>query len=663
MWLAQTGVDLRSSIEDVLDVRADGYPLLKDHAIRITLPPRRKEKLLRQAREIVESLGADVRTAPWYSDDWVERVLEEAPHAFDRAFDRWRFMYASALQEHDRAHSERLYARNREARENAERRLQAALRELDLLLNRTERGSAWEGVESDFYPYRYLASEGFLPGYNFPRLPLRVLLRVGQETHAISRPRFLGLEEFGPGNVFYHEGRKYRVRQVVLPGAGIDSLLTEAMLCFRCGFFHERRLAERCENCGGEMTGDVSEYVSELLETPVSRAVIAGRITSNEEVRSKEGYNLEVYFRFAGRPDGDFLKEQAVAVSGGSALLELTYGPQATLWLINNGWKRSRSRQGFVIERDTGWWESRPEEAQSFRTGYGPAKSTVRPYARDTRNVLLLRPVVTADGGSAPTDGFLASLAYALVHAIQVLYQVEPDEIKIDLVGRESLRQILLWEAAEGGIGVWSRLLDEPGALARVARKALEMCHFDPDTGEDLMPQCVRACYRCLLSYRNQPNHRLLDRYAVRRFLLGLARAETLRVREELDYDEQYRRLIEQVDPASSLERRFLERLYATRRHLPDLVHYRPEQDVYAEADFYYERKGLKGVCVFCDGPYHDDPVQRRHDEEEREKLKDMGYRVIVIRYDDDLDEQIKRHADVFGQGTVCGAASSSQAT
>lgn len=27
-------------------------------------------------------------------------------------------------------------------------------------------------AQSDFYSYRYFASEGFLPGYNFPRLPL-----------------------------------------------------------------------------------------------------------------------------------------------------------------------------------------------------------------------------------------------------------------------------------------------------------------------------------------------------------------------------------------------------------------------------------------------------------------------------------------------------------
>ena len=34
----------------------------------------------------------------------------------------------------------------------------------------------WRGGQqrggADFYTYRYLATEGFLPGYNFPRLPL-----------------------------------------------------------------------------------------------------------------------------------------------------------------------------------------------------------------------------------------------------------------------------------------------------------------------------------------------------------------------------------------------------------------------------------------------------------------------------------------------------------
>ena len=57
-------------------------------------------------------------------------------------------------------------------------------------------------MSSDFYAYRYLASEGFLPGYNFPRLPLLAYIparreKVGRDSF-LSRPRFLGLSEFGP---------------------------------------------------------------------------------------------------------------------------------------------------------------------------------------------------------------------------------------------------------------------------------------------------------------------------------------------------------------------------------------------------------------------------------------------------------------------------------
>src|SRR5437660_5675238 len=46
--------------------------------------------------------------------------------------------------------------------------------------------------------------------------------------------------------------------------------------------------------------------------------------------------------------------------------------------------------------------------------------------------------------------------------------------------------------------------------------------------------------------------------------------------------------------------------LFDSRRRLPDRAQYRPEPGVYAEADFFYEREGLKGVAVFIDGLHHD---------------------------------------------------------
>ena len=107
-------------------------------------------------------------------------------------------------------------------------------------------------------------------------------------------------------------------------------------------------------------------------------------------------------------------------------------------------------------------------------------------------------------------------------------------------------RAILFWEATEGGLGVLRRLAEEPDAIAQVARTALDLLHFDSETGDDLRPSdsetgCARACYECLLSYYNQRDHASLDRHAVGDFLMLLARSVT-RVGDAVrSYDAHYR--------------------------------------------------------------------------------------------------------------------------
>jgi hypothetical protein len=68
-------------------------------------------------------------------------------------------------------------------------------------------------IQSDFYSYRYFASEGFLPGYSFPRLPLSAYIPARyykqQKDEFLSRPRFLAISEFGPHSIIYHEGVRY----------------------------------------------------------------------------------------------------------------------------------------------------------------------------------------------------------------------------------------------------------------------------------------------------------------------------------------------------------------------------------------------------------------------------------------------------------------------
>jgi hypothetical protein len=207
---------------------------------------------------------------------------------------------------------------------------------------------------------------------------------------------------------------------------------------------------------------------------------------------------------------------------------------------------------------------------------------------------------------------------------------------------------LLYWEAAEGGTGVWERLIDEADSFMRLAAEALKVCHFEPSADAAERVPCTSACYECLMSYSNQPHHRYLDRRTIQAYLASMAAGSVASTTEMSSRDEQYERLKLLVDSRSQLEREFLDFLYENGYRLPDRAQNRPEPKVYAQPDFYYERSGLPGVCVFVDGAVHDMPDQSARDEAVRAALEDLGYRVIAIR--SPFDQHVGAHPDVFNR-------------
>lgn len=655
-WVAATGMALRNGMADVLDLAQPGFPLHAEiqHAIRLS--PDKLSRLTAEASAILSACGEEVIEAVWFTDKWLEMTIKDAPVRFDSAFDRWRELYVSAVRQRDEARLvvDRPNATNDE-RKKARGQVAEAEREVDLLLNRTN-----QPTESDFYPYRYLAAEGFLPGYNFPRLPLRALLEA-ETTYMVDRPRFLGLSEFGPRNILYHEGRKYRMSRCVLPTGGVESRLKKAKFCLMCGYFHEDVAAESdiCDHCKTPFNGETSLFVPTLFEMTTVRGNRVERITCDEEERTREGYDITTQYRFATGPDGQAIVENGTsATKGGEALCTLTMAAQADLWRVNRRWRRSEQK-GFTLDKNTGYWSKKPGEEGPRDVEGAQLITGVQPFVRDTRNLLLVKPQIPAS--VEDKEAFLASVGYALQRGMQVHFQIEEQEIAVARIGEKEERRILFWEAAEGGNGVWPRLIQEPNALATIAKEALRICHFNPDTGDDEAEAgtCSRACYRCLLSYSNQTDHVRLDRSLIRNYLLLLSGSVTTRRSKGRSYEEQYQWLQEKRDPNSSLEAELLSVLYASKHRLPDRAQYRPEEGVYCEADFYYEREGLKGVAIFVDGPHHDQPVQKQKDEQERKKLEDLGYRVLMMRYDEPLAAQVAKCNDVFGpglQGSSVGA-------
>ena len=198
IWLAKVGLPLRSSVADILDLAQPDLPLQTNTAAQIQLSKSQLAECRQEVERILATCQLDLARASWYVNgghDWLDGVLGAAAYdfdrSFDRSFDRWRELYRAAEAQWEEANQVlRLPVKDRDKRADAERRRTEAERQKNLLCNY---GTAAE--ESDFYPYRYLASEGFLPGYNFPRLPIRRpaalpgIARIRTPEHRLSRGR------------------------------------------------------------------------------------------------------------------------------------------------------------------------------------------------------------------------------------------------------------------------------------------------------------------------------------------------------------------------------------------------------------------------------------------------------------------------------------------
>jgi hypothetical protein len=251
------------------------------------------------------------------------------------------------------------------------------------------------------------------------------------------------------------------------------------------------------------------------------------------------------------------------------------------------------------------------------------------------------------------SDEFYYSLLYALQRGIQFYYQIEEQEVSAELIGTGANRRLMMWEAVEGGTGVWERMIEDNDAFAELAKEALRISHFDPATGQEEdghdTGRCAVACYECLLSYSNQMQHRFLDRNLAKDFLFRMSRSHVEVVVQGRERGDQFEWLMGLS--GSTLEKDFLRALRSGGFNLPDDSQNRPTDQVGVQPDFYYERRNIAGVCIFVDGPSHDSPEAMQHDARVRGQLEDLGFRVIAVRYDRNIVDQIEGNLDVFGQG------------
>ncbi|MEU5929716.1 DEAD/DEAH box helicase [Streptomyces antimycoticus] len=671
VWLAETGAGLGHRMTEVLDIVAPppepggSLPLPLNRKLRETLESdaHRRNAIARCTR-ILDPLRQDLTGTSWWYDGWIEDQVRSALRTFDWACERWRRLYRSAndeRQEQDRIAND--YAISAQDRRRARARWIQAGQQLDLLCNDSDDK---DGVRSDFYTYRYFASEGFLPGYSFPRLPLAAYVpgesgesKYGQKRGAyIQRPRFIAIGEFGPGALIYHEGRRYTVSNVQVPmGETPGRIATvDAKVCGDCGYWHDsREKRDDCLHCGARLV----PVLRRLMQLTTVYAEPRRRISSDEEERLREPFDLKTAYRFH---HGN-LTARFRPPTGGREIAEVAYG-DAAVYVINLGrrGRRTRGNEGFWLDPVTGRWLSDTKVAErAERSAEQEALGTFRltsrtekvvPYADDTKNIAVLRLATSVDQYVAVT------LRYALERGIEAHFQLEDAELQSeDLPDPEHRARMLFVEGAEGGAGVLRLLHDDPQTIAAVAAKALEIIHYEWEDGEwkdrghakGARETCEFGCYDCLLTYHNQLFHPMIRRQTAVTLLTQLAQCEAVKDRPQAASPaEQAAALASRT--SHGIGQGFVEWLgdhgyrlpdetgegLAPARAVPDFVYRLPDAD----------------VAVFLDLPGHHVPDESR-DTRARTWLENRGW--LVIELSDDSEEEwhstVRAYPNVFGPG------------
>ncbi|UVJ40565.1 DEAD/DEAH box helicase [Arthrobacter sp. CJ23] len=646
VWLAEalaaTSTGLGKSLSGLLKLEDKKYPLQPE--IKSFLEdPSAADRAKVSAASLLSAMKSELQETTWWSEGWADSVIDNALDSLDSACDRWRQLYRSALTEQDAAHkASQDHSVTSKQREDAINRHREAGQRLEILLNDSDAQG-----QSDFYTLRYLASEGFLPGYSFPRLPLAAFIpgiRKGRDNSStwLQRSRFLAISEFGPDALIYHEGARYQVKRVSLPrdseggGAG-DVVLSEARVCEACGYIHDRRAGvDVCESCQTPLGGSWSNLMQ--LQSVITRR--RERISADEEERNRQGFELVTTYRFAnhGKKPG---RSDAEMYDGDELLGEIRYGDGATVRVTNLG-RRNRAakdKHGFWLDLITGEWlsekratedTSESPDSEDMTVEQSKKKQKVTPFVEDRRNIAVIR------WAEELTDDAATTMQYAIERGIEAVFQLEDSELASErLSDADDRGRLLFVEAAEGGAGVLRRLQSEPDAMAKVATKALEILHIDPDTGQEHESSCIRGCYRCLLTYGNQRSHESIDRRLVVDLLKRLAGSVGRPSTPDFTAPEQP---TPEGQAVTSRAQGVLDYLASNGLNLPDAV----GQDIEGQiVDFTYISKLSVPTCVIVE-----DESRPPADEM---TLTFANWNVITLAKDQELDVFVKEHAGVFG--------------
>jgi superfamily II DNA or RNA helicase len=618
------GLKLPSSPFEILEIDHDEYPMHPD--LRSTWEQAVTRYFPEIQKAVQDAFKKEIDLYDWFDENYVDRIIRNFVNNLDKTFNYWREEYKSLYKEGREIENHLLTIQGDKARTD---RMNVIAAKLEAMRN----------GEKDWYVYRYLGSQGFLPGYAFP--PQAVYLSFYNNKEEIARNPSIAITEYAPGNYIYYRGSSYKISGARAQTLNLVPATQKILICPECDKVYigdEVTTRARCD-CGNDLGLNHPEtgmVMCNMYARPDSK------ISSDEEERRRLGYEISQHFLGGGHRTAFLLMDQGQEI--GSMDIE----NNGTIFIMNHG---QRLPDGNVsrfalCSKCNRWLLSEKEIEDHFSTpqkrGSCPANANKDDVVRDLglthefkSDVLIFK--IKLPEGQDP-DVFYISLMTAIARGIMIGFNLEEQEIGYFISKNpdsEAPYQMIFYETSLGGSGSLASMSIKT-EFDRVLEKMREILH-----GDNEEEGCEGACYQCLLSFYNQRHHHLLDRHVI---LSWLRNIKNLNIEQQREGDEgKFERLIEVC--GSELEKKVLTMMKEKGMRLPDeaqKIIYDNQGAPIAQADFYYEPK----IIVLVDGSPHYQDFVRVGDEEKRRKLKSLGYRLSIINsilVNEELDKLIQK--------------------
>ncbi len=434
----------------------------------------RRHTVIKQA--VHQAFIRDIQAGglPWLDDIFVERVIADFPMRIAAAIEPWIVERRGILRELDEMPRILRDPGKQKQRDRLER-----------LLKRMEEDPRRAN------PLSYLASQGFLPMYALPGSDFR-MIPADEVRDPLTRNQAMGIREFAPGNLVYAQDKIYKITGVDFQRSQRPDIHNMYRLCNGCGFLSLDETTLYCPTCHKEM--DEWPYIE--AKSFIGRG--DRPISSTEEARSRQGYEVGAYVLSLGREPRRH----------DHGPLRSAYSRDVRLFFTNSGFSEQepKSPAGFAICTTCGAWRDPGdkgwEKSHAKRCPDGKTKNFHLAYNLTT-DVLTLR-TTHAPHDPMAVDAFFATLRNALVLGANLTLETERDEIhgfeRVVTDDDGDAMEIVLYDNVVGGAGYVDRLASVIPAAAAAVQERLACC------------ACVTSCYRCLRTYQNQGEHDLLDK-------------------------------------------------------------------------------------------------------------------------------------------------------